>query len=322
MTLGGDFGNDFLDMPALAMNQKSPSTTSPLSWSDMHGFGLDPSFSNPQMTTDYAASSDMWVSFPELGDAPSVTQVGSSTAPSVAVGGSAVSPPLSTTTLPQGTDAQSQVADANNPAAAFSLQSLLDVVHMLEKQMARSSIGLEEAMQATKVCMNIVAIALESEEMRRCSSCPNLIFMGLQMCIDLYEKALAGLREHGLFVQQDVSTKQWQWLSNISDEMMVDPEQHQQLQHQPSSSPVPQHLLARFRYGNYVFDLKDQIALGNHIIRRDVRHCIQVGHAVADRWLGHVQGRSSSQSSLNFQKAWHLEIERRATALIESLPVD
>lgn len=335
-----DFYSELFDATMLpaAVAQKDPSTAASLADNSLGILTMasDRNFQNLTAHDQASPDDDACPMFPAAGatvsQAPSNTSIGAiSLAPTK-------NSPLSIQSL------QPSLQDIQNNSKFLlrfpCLLPMINIIATTEAHLQRVHIPVDEAMRTNKVCMSQISRTMENEESLKSSSCSLLVATAMQMVILLYEKAPSTSDQgHSCSVKDDSnlcggtmrtrsphSTMSRTLIKTNANSSASDNDQQHALSSfctTPSRSRMPD-----LQFGVFQFEPEEQTWMRNHIIRKELQRCIQTLRACqSDEHQSRQQSAPTGGpppcllAAGKVRKIWLVEMERRANALIASLPV-
>lgn len=208
---------------------------------------------------------------------------------------------------------------------------IINVIVTTEAHLQRASIPIDEA-------MGQIARTMDNPEFFKCKSCSFLIATAMQMVIMLYEKAL--------FASDQANSCPAEDDGDPSNGMTLTGSPHSAMSRtltatstSSTSTNDQQHAVSSFsagpsctgtpslQFGVFQLEPEEQIWFRNQIIRKELQRCIQTLRAChTAKHLSKPQAATGASPPAllacdEVRKTWLLEMERRANALIASLPV-
>lgn len=299
----------------------------------MFTLGSDSNF--PSLTAqDQNPLDDPYPMFPDAGGMPSQAASGAS------LGAISLAPPKNTPLSVQSLEPSLQYIQ-NNSESLFRYPYLLPIINIIvttEAHLQRASIPIDEAMRTNKACMSQIARTMEDAEFIKCNSCSLLIATAMQMVIMLYEKALFasdqasscsakddGDPSNGMTRTGSPHSAMLSTLATTStSSTSTNDQQHavSSFSARPSCTGTPS-----LQFGVFQLEPEEQIWFRNQIIRKELQRCIQTLRAChTEKLPSKLQAATGASPPAllgcdRVRKTWLMEMERRANALIASLPV-
>ncbi|RMJ23879.1 hypothetical protein PHISP_05249 [Aspergillus sp. HF37] len=204
--------------------------------------------------------------------------------------------------------------------------TLMSVIEYLEAHSQLARLPIDQAMRSNHDAMTKVRAVIDTEEFRRCQSCPSLVATIMDLVVSLYELVILSI-ESPASVDGLVS---WPASARGPDEM-GDP--FGESNRGPSSVGGGKER-PLFQFGCLEFDADEQEIFRNAMVRRDLgRYIDTIQHC--SREIQQRQSRAAEPNGGDFnsgglrvtrsgtdraQLQWYQEMKHQATGLLTSLP--
>lgn len=204
--------------------------------------------------------------------------------------------------------------------------TLISVIEYLEGHLQIAKIPIDRAMRSNRDAMAKVRATIDSDEFRRCQSCPSLVATIMDLVVSLYEVVILSMQspigEDGMI--------SWPELTRPPGET-ENPLRPSSRGSSGGSGGIARPL---FQFGCLEFDPDEQDIFRNAMMRRDlgrcvetIQHCSQGARERQNRAADlngahHNSGRMrlTRSGADRAQLQWYLEMEHQATMLLETLP--
>lgn len=204
--------------------------------------------------------------------------------------------------------------------------ALMGVIEYLEYHLQITRVPIDQAMRSNRDAMSKVRAAIDSEEFKRCQSCPSLVATIMDLVVSLYELVILSIQnptdEDGIMSLPTVD--------QIPDEL----ENSLNGSSRGSSSDAGGKERPLFQFGCLEFDSEEQEIFRNAMVRRDlgryietIHHCRREIQRRQDR-SAEINGSYHNPRGLRLTRPgtdrarlkWYQEMENQANGLLTSLP--
>jgi hypothetical protein len=203
--------------------------------------------------------------------------------------------------------------------------TLMGVIEYLEGQLQLSQLPIDQAMRSNRHAMTKVRTVIDTEEFRRCQSCPSLVATIMDLVVSVYELVILSIQnpsDYGM-VSWPASARGVDETGNPLDESTWEPSSADGRKERPL-----------FQFGCLEFDADEQEIFRNAMVRRDlgryidtIQHCSREIHQRQSR-AAEPDGVDLNSGGLRLTRSgtdraqllWYQEMKHQATGLLASLP--